>query len=107
MGVPTEWPQCSSHQLSRRGSTVGGGPVAARQLTAIAVSAPASQQQQRLATECSASSNLLLPLQGKDKEGKGKPEGELFSGDGLPSKPAGKSKVYAGGAASGKLKVTL
>ncbi|KAL4427607.1 hypothetical protein ABPG75_001696 [Micractinium tetrahymenae] len=44
---------------------------------------------------------------GKDKEGRGKPEGELLSGDGLPSKPSGggKSKVYAGGASSGKLKV--
>lgn len=44
-------------------------------------------------------------MQGKDKEGRGKSEAELFTGDGLPPKPAGKSKVYAGGAASGTLKV--
>lgn len=44
--------------------------------------------------------------QGKDKEGGGG-SGELFEGDGLPSKPAsgGKSKVYAGGARSQAVKV--
>lgn len=50
----------------------------------------------------------VLP-QGKDKEGGGGKEGggEMFSGDGLPSKPGGggTSKVYAGGARSGKVKV--
>lgn len=40
---------------------------------------------------------------GSKEEGGGK-AGELFSGDGLPSKPGGAAKVYAGGARSGKVK---
>lgn len=51
---------------------------------------------------CALPATPPTPLQ--DKEGGGK--GELFDGDGLPSKPsASGSKVYAGGARSGKLKV--
>ena len=44
-------------------------------------------------------------LQGKCKDGSSGGR-ELFSGDGLPSKPAaGGSKVYAGGARSQQVKV--
>lgn len=47
-------------------------------------------------------------MQGKDAEG-GDGDRELFSGDGLPSKPAagGSSKVYVGGARSQKVKVSV
>lgn len=53
-----------------------------------------------------STAQLSTLLQGKDAEGIGGSR-ELFSGDGLPGKPAagGSSKVYAGGARSQQVKV--